>query len=158
MKSGGPLKRGGRLTRKTPLRARKQLFGADVPIARVRQTQRTHKRSQPEFWTWQQLRAWVFERDGGRCVRCGRGLSGHWECHHRRLRSQGGQDVLSNLIALCNPGGCHEWVHLNREAAQLHGWICVSAVGPLVMPVTYWDRECRTLLDDGGYHGRPLAA
>lgn len=56
------------------------------------------------FEAWVTLRTAVFERDGWRCVTCKkyRGL----DAHHILPRSQGGEDVLTNLVALCR--GCHD--------------------------------------------------
>jgi hypothetical protein len=151
MKAGGPLRRTGQLTRKTPLRARK--VGLDGGgITRVKPIRPAPKRTLEQSLTWSELRLLVWERDDGHCVRCGTTLRWEaWECHHRRLRAQLGRDVLSNLIALCGPNGCHAWCHGNPTAAQLGGWIVVSGVGPLAMPVLYWDGSRRLLCDDGSY-------
>jgi 5-methylcytosine-specific restriction endonuclease McrA len=148
MKRGGPLKRGAPMARKQPLRNRKA-NGGSMGIATVRQIAPVRKRTSDQSADWATLRRWVFERDGGRCVRCGDSLAEGFECHHRRLRSQLGQDVLSNLIALCSD--CHGWAHGNRTEAQLRGWIVVSGMGPLAMPVVYWDGTRRLLCDDGSY-------
>ena len=55
---------------------------------------------------WQATRRRVFERDGWRCVRCGR--AGRMECDHAiRLEDEPGQDpyALDGLQSLCR--GCH---------------------------------------------------
>lgn len=80
--------------------------------------------------------ALVLERDGGRCVRCGRhvgeGERGRdYSIHHRRIKGMGGDkrpstDRPDNLIVLCGDGvsSCHGYVHLdNRADADAHGWI-----------------------------------
>ena len=78
----------------------------------------------------------VLERDGGRCVRCGRHVADgergrDWSVHHRRLKGLGGDkranaNLAGNLILLCGSAvsGCHGYVHLdNRKDAEAHGWI-----------------------------------
>jgi hypothetical protein len=136
------------MTRKQPLRNRKA-NGGTTGIATVRPIVTVRKRTAEGSADWAQLRRWVHERDGGRCVRCGDGLVEGFECHHRRLRSQGGRDELSNLIALCSD--CHGWAHGHPAEAQLAGWIVVSGTGPLAMPVRYADGTRRLLCDDGSY-------
>ena len=56
---------------------------------------------------WRETRRVVLQRDGHRCRACGQahGL----EVHHVVMRSLGGKDVASNLIALCRD--CHASVH-----------------------------------------------
>lgn len=53
---------------------------------------------------WAAVRQKVFDRDGWRCVKCGR--PGRLECDHVRPLHQGGDPWdMANLQALC--GGCH---------------------------------------------------
>jgi 5-methylcytosine-specific restriction endonuclease McrA len=59
------------------------------------------------------IRQGVLERSQGRCEACGKPISGDWECHHRLLRSQGGKDELSNLLALHLD--CHAKAHGQRD-------------------------------------------
>lgn len=60
---------------------------------------------------WTQVKRDVFERDGGRCVRCG---GEGQDAHHRATRgSSGPQEPLilfgmANVVTLCR--GCHDWV------------------------------------------------
>lgn len=56
---------------------------------------------------WRKARAAVLERDGHRCRACGQkhGL----DVHHVVMRSLGGSDDVTNLIALCRD--CHTSVH-----------------------------------------------
>lgn len=56
---------------------------------------------------WRETRVVVLKRDGHRCRACGQthGL----EVHHVVMRSLGGTDEASNLIALCRD--CHTSVH-----------------------------------------------
>src|SRR5688500_8554721 len=55
---------------------------------------------------------------GNRCERCG-ATGVRLQGHHRRLRSQGGEDVQENCVVLC--GDCHSWVHANPSAAVAAG-------------------------------------
>lgn len=52
---------------------------------------------------WRRLRRAVLERDGWRCVKCGR--AGRLEVDHIKPAREGGTDALTNLQALCRP--CH---------------------------------------------------
>lgn len=69
----------------------------------------------------------VWERDEGRCVRCGAALSASWpgySHHHRQSRSVG-PDRPDNLIMLCGSGttGCHGYIHGHPAEARANGWI-----------------------------------
>jgi hypothetical protein len=93
------------------------------------------------------------QRDNLQCFKCGKYVHPDWDsCHHRRLRSGGGEDVLSNLIMLCGSGttGCHGYVHHNRTEAAVHGWI-VSRYGPAPadVPVRHHQLGEVYLTDDG---------
>jgi 5-methylcytosine-specific restriction endonuclease McrA len=70
---------------------------------------------------WRLLRILVWTRDNGQCVACGQGVVATFECHHRRLRSQGGPDSPENLITLCSR--CHRRAHHNRNWARTLGYI-----------------------------------
>jgi hypothetical protein len=79
--------------------------------------------------TW--LGCQVWERDKGLCQRCGkwvaleqRGVAFGWSVQHRKHRSRGGDNRMSNLIVLCGSGTtlCHGWVEGNPLAAQEDGW------------------------------------
>lgn len=57
---------------------------------------------------YEALKLSVFERDDWRCRYCG------WRrvhCHHIVFRSDGGEDISSNLVTLCPT--CHNAVHLD---------------------------------------------
>ena len=49
----------------------------------------------------------VLDRDGHKCFFCG--ATENLEVHHLLPRSQGGGDVLENLLTVCTK--CHAWVH-----------------------------------------------
>jgi hypothetical protein len=76
-----------------------------------------------------EVRQLVHERAKGRCERCGYGLGTIWECHHRKLRSQGGDNSLSNLIALhpdCHNPGSPGSVHSNPTRSYRLGYMVPS--------------------------------
>lgn len=85
------------------------------------------------------IRRAMYERDGFRCVRCGRhfpegrGL----DAHHRHLRSQGGMGTLDNGISLCGSGttGCHGWVHAHPALSYEAGWLVHSWDDPATVQV-----------------------
>lgn len=96
------------------------------------------------------IRAAVIKRDRF-CVKCGSAVDKDCAVHHRKLRSQAGKDVLSNLIALCH--ACHnlgsDSVHLNPRTAAENGWIVKSFEDPALVPVRY-QQDRWVYLDDEG--------
>lgn len=69
----------------------------------------------------------VDHRARGRCERCGKGALG-FDHHHRKLRSRGGGDTASNLVAICRR--CHNWVHAHPRQASLEGWMVHEHLTP----------------------------
>jgi len=67
---------------------------------------------------YEQLRNQVLSRDGWRCQACG--SMSHLEVHHRKFRSQSGDDSEQNLITLC--AKCHGDIHRSQHGirAQTH--------------------------------------
>lgn len=71
----------------------------------------------------------VLERDGFQCVVCSGALHGtrgfDYSVHHRKLRSQGGDNRTSNLISVCGHGSvsCHGNIHGAPAKAMEAGWI-----------------------------------
>lgn len=92
------------------------------------------------------VRAIVYNRDDGLCVRCGVYLSEYdmatarGSIHHRKLRSQGGPNTAANLITLCGSGttGCHGWVHGHPAEARNLGLIVHRIDDPASVPVLGW--------------------
>ena len=139
MKRSQPLRRGKPLQRRKPVPKQRQK-PPGVP------KERTRKAAQ----AYTALRRLVCERADHRCERCGTSLLSGFECHHRRLRSQGGRDDAQTCVALC--GACHRWAHAHPADATLTGWIVRSRIEPAVVPVQLHDGRTVLLLEDGGYN------
>jgi hypothetical protein len=102
------------------------------------------------------------ERASYCCELCGEPSANN--AHHRRNQSQGGQDVLSNLLWLCGDGcrGCHGAIGADIDAAKLLGHtIQGTRTVPLAVAVTlYTNTDLRDnlevyLTDDGDYSMSP---
>lgn len=97
----------------------------------------------------------VLERDCLSCVLCGDQLLGErgfgWSIHHRKLRSQGGDNRLSNLVAVCGHGtsGCHRVIHHRVAKALQGGWLLKSTAEPAAMSMQH-SQFGLVLLDDRG--------
>ena len=80
------------------------------------------------------LRRLVYERAGGCCECCGESIPlNNFECHHRRLRSRGGQDSACNLVALDHH--CHRRLHNHIRFATEHGFIVSAYDDPAFVPL-----------------------
>lgn len=88
--------------------------------------------------SYAQARQEVLERSGGRCeARCCDDCNGRLELvHHKRRRSQGGTDDLSNLLGLDN--ACHDHIHANPSWAMDAGYLIGNE--PLSSAVTRVER------------------
>ncbi len=60
----------------------------------------------------------LYERQGGRCVQCGRLFTEHeaWHVHHRQWRVYGGDESLDNLELLHE--NCHRQKHSRRMGTR----------------------------------------
>lgn len=92
----------------------------------------------------------VLTRSRGFCERC-QSPSHDLALHHRKLKSRGGKDEVSNLVAICHK--CHNLgtrsIHLNPKEATEKGWM-VSAWGdPKTTPILMMDGSKVILKDDG---------
>ncbi|WP_083213337.1 HNH endonuclease [Mycobacterium malmoense] len=92
------------------------------------------------------------------CEVCGLEFANN--AHHRKNKSQGGQDDLSNLLLLCGSGttGCHGWITEHPAEAYAKGWSVRSTDDPADVPVLYRGSWIR--LDDlGNVHpAEPIGA
>lgn len=78
----------------------------------------------------------VVNRAMGMCEIMSRetGCNGRAEhLHHRRLRSQGGEHTVENLIHICSP--CHAWLHAHPAIAYTNGWLVKGVKDPAEVPV-----------------------
>lgn len=98
----------------------------------------------------------VLARDGGKCMSCGDPLCGRrgieYSLHHRKRRSQGGDNRKSNLVSLCGHGtsGCHGFVHSEIARARQAGFLLRSTENPAEVPVEHY-AGTRLLDDEGGF-------
>ena len=70
-----------------------------------------HPRVQMDPEAYQKLCLEVLKRDGWRCQQCG--SQTNLQVHHIHSRSQGGDDLETNLITLCSE--CHIAVHATQR-------------------------------------------
>lgn len=93
----------------------------------------------------------VLARAKGYCEACG--FSGDLILHHRKLRSQGGKDAVSNLIAIHNK--CHNMgtksIHNNPKDAQVKGFIVPSWSDPQKYPLHLYGHKVVRLDEEGNY-------
>lgn len=98
----------------------------------------------------QATRLLVYEREGGRCFRCG--MRGG-EISHRRPRGvrDGSEHAAFNLLLFCRT--CHVWLHAHTTKAQENGW-AVSRYedAPASIPTLRWDGAWVYLTEGGGYY------
>jgi len=85
--------------------------GVPVPKPVSRAADRL-ERLKAEAQTKRQVAHAVKVRDHYKCRGCRRRGPGHVDVHHLKFRSQGGGDVLENLLCLCRV--CHAEIHAYR--------------------------------------------
>lgn len=119
----------------------------------------------------QQLVMAVLDRDGYKCVRCGKPIEGQrgvdWSLHHRQPRGMGGAKhraaahTPANLLSLCGSGttGCHGEIESRRAEAIGNGWLVSRFSDPERVAVLV-NRESRFvyLTADGRYADDPTEA
>ena len=52
--------------------------------------------------------------------------------HHRKLRSQGGEHTVENLVGVCHR--CHYWLHAHPAISYANGWLVKGAKDPAKIP------------------------
>lgn len=125
-------------------------------IAARRSRPRTGLRLVQPRADWVALSAAILARSDGACEACGLPLpspSSRWDRHHRKLRSQGGQDVLTNLVGLHSE--CHvlqpQSVHQRPEWAKQRGLIVRSQAKPEDVGLWLPDGRLVRLTEEGPY-------
>lgn len=158
------MKRGGRLSRRTPLRntsplVRRTPLASGTGLTRASGTEKPSRRPAPS--TSDGARALVVQRSGGLCEL---GLPGCWrracEVHHRITRKAGGRsgagrrgaDRVSNLMHVCGP--CHRWVTGRPAESYGAGWSLREGADPALVPLVLGGADPRLayLGDDGRVH------
>lgn len=95
----------------------------------------------------------VLSRAGFYCEKCGK-VGSDFALHHRKLKSRGGKDAVSNLIAVHHE--CHnlgtDSIHNNPELAQVKGWMVPSWADPADFPITLPSGDIVRLTEDGNYN------
>jgi len=93
----------------------------------------------------------VKARANGYCEVCGKPEQASMALHHRKLKSRGGQDTVSNLIRICHK--CHnrgtKSIHMNPMDAESKGWMVGSWQEPEVAPFKKPDGAFVLLNNDG---------
>jgi hypothetical protein len=102
------------------------------------------------------VRKLVLERDGYRCVCCGRPIEGErYSLGHRKRAAQGGKAVPSNLLTFLGAGGeeCHGRIDFRRDPADaVKGYRLESWQDPLLVPVlVHGSAGPAYPTDDGGW-------
>jgi hypothetical protein len=96
----------------------------------------------------------LFARSSGYCERCGGVMAEQaMAAHHRKLRSQGGTDELSNVLAVhhaCHNGDTRS-IHLNPRKSYRYGYMVFGHQEPLEAPVLLPGGTWVALTDSGSY-------
>jgi hypothetical protein len=104
------------------------------------------------------VRETVLQRDGMKCVSCGRFVDrSNYSIHHRMPRGMGGTrnpevNLPANLLTLCGSGttGCHGWLESHRVKANEWGYLIRrGTASPSFEPVLTAD-GWRRFDNDGG--------
>ena len=90
------------------------------------------------------------QRSHGACEICFFAYATNW--HHRKNRSQGGDNSLSNAMHLCGSGttGCHGMVTENPALAYENGWSVRSGHDPAIVPVLRFGSDWVLIDNEGG--------
>lgn len=89
------------------------------------------------------VREIVLERDGYRCVCCGRSIIGQvYSLQHRKRRSQGGKNNPPNLLTVLGDGTAGHHARIDSRKNPLdeqRGYTVRSRQDPRLVPVTVFD-------------------
>jgi len=99
----------------------------------------------------------IDKREQQRCAKCGVIIWSGGSRHHRKFKSRGGGDEVSNGILLCGSGttGCHGWVHFNPVSAAMLGLVVGSEQDARLIPVQHAIYGVVWLDDEGGVSSTP---
>lgn len=93
----------------------------------------------------------VIARAAGYCEKCGSVAAESMALHHRKLKSRGGKDSVSNLIYVHH--GCHnlgtDSIHLNPGYSANKGWMVGSWQEPNETPMFLPDGRLVILEENG---------
>lgn len=81
------------------------------------------------------VRRQVWERSGYKCEACGLDRAVH--VHHRKLRSQGGENSADNLLHVSFR--CHDRIHANPEESYVRGLLVKRGGIPALVPVHMYE-------------------
>lgn len=104
----------------------------------------------------------IDRREGQSCARCGKGIWENGSRHHRKFKSRGGGDEVSNGVLLCGSGttGCHGWAHAHSDLAREAGFAVNSWEDPALVPIRLYMAGGRPVYldDDGNWSKEPAVA
>lgn len=90
-------------------------------------------------------------RAGDYCEVCGKAALASMAMHHRKLKSRGGKDSISNVIRIHHK--CHNLgnksIHMNPTDAESKGWMVSSWQEPCETPFKRPDGSMVLLNEDG---------
>lgn len=146
-----PLRATAALARKTGLRPVKPLEAKSAPKGSA------PRKPARDTGPSRLVRSVVLERDGYACVCCGRSVIGQvYSLQHRKRRSQGGTNALSNLVTVLGDGsrGCHARIDSRIDPHdEAKGYTVRSHDDPAQVPVMYFSEHgsgvTAWLCDDG---------
>jgi hypothetical protein len=96
-----------------------------------------------------EVREAIWQRCGGLCELCKESLKPGWHAHHRRRRSQGGDDSVTNVLAL--HGRCHDRVHGHVDWSEQAGFLVRSTEYPGRKRLALFGERWVRLARDGSY-------
>lgn len=96
-------------------------------------------------------------RERQRCAKCGVIIWSGGSRHHRKYKSRGGGDEVSNGVLLCGSGttGCHGWAHHNPVSAREAGFSVHTWEDPRLVPIKHVLWGLVWLRDDGKITRQP---
>lgn len=83
------------------------------------------------------IRGDLYERSSGHCEVAGEPLTHSFAVHHRKRRSQGGTNDLTNLMIVCHfhHNGGTQSIHAQPALSYRRGWLVHEADEPALVPM-----------------------